>query len=415
MIKRLRIIPWIIALLLSNNILNASPFSFSGYYKNFFVVFQQPEFPALFSQGNTGDRTLGAVNKRVRLQAYFKPSDWFTLHGAYDLSFRIQARSLFVNSPFLTGINPLEYRVADLDEQLYPREAKIPESFGIFQNLDRIFVKFSPAFGDIYLGRQAIAWGSARVINPTDVIAPFTFSELDKEERLGVDALRMRIPIGMLGEFDTGYVFGEDFKFSKSAFFVRTKLYKWKSDISFLAIGFRENLLAGFDVASSVGGAGWWLESAYVFADALKEQKSPNAENYFRLSAGLDYSFSGKTYGFIEYHFNGAGASQPDDYLREFTKTAYQDGAVYLMGRHYLIPGVTYQLTPLIVLSGEMLFNLTDPSLYLAPQIEYNISENIYIGGGSYLGIGKSPKGFELQSEFGSYPNTYFTSFRIYF
>ena len=35
----------------------------------------------------------------------------------------------------------------------------------------------------------------------------------------------------------------------------------------------------------------------------------PNiSEDYLRASVGLDYSFGGETYAFIEYHFNGAGA-----------------------------------------------------------------------------------------------------------
>ena len=53
---------------------------------------------------------------------------------------------------------------------------------------------------------QAIAWGSAFVINPTDVIAPYVYNALDQEERYGVDALRVRVPTGALSETDLGYV-----------------------------------------------------------------------------------------------------------------------------------------------------------------------------------------------------------------
>ena len=48
-----------------------------------------------------------------------------------------------------------------------------------------------------------------------------------------------------------------------------------------------------------------------MIADFFMERKSGKASDYFRLSSGLDYSFSGKTYGFIEYHFNSGGAGQP--------------------------------------------------------------------------------------------------------
>ena len=70
-----------------------------------------------------------------------------------------------------------------------------------------------------------------------------------------------------------------------------------------------------------------------------------------------------------------------------------------------------------------MLANLSDPSLFLMPSIEYNIAENIYLSGGAYLGFGRpielvfSENDVEMRynSEFGNYPDYYFTSFRIYF
>ncbi|MGB2697356.1 MAG: hypothetical protein WBD28_05785, partial [Candidatus Zixiibacteriota bacterium] len=102
----------------------------------------------------------------------------------------------------------------------------------------------------------------------------------------------------------------------------------------------------------------------------------------------------------------------------------YREGPVYLMGRHYLAPGFSHQITPLITFTGEALINLSDPSLFLVPQLEYNIAENIYLSAGAYLGLGKSPEmrkkqegepKLQLGSEFGSYPDLYFTSFRVYF
>ncbi|MBN2105171.1 bifunctional alpha,alpha-trehalose-phosphate synthase (UDP-forming)/trehalose-phosphatase [bacterium] len=54
----------------------------------------------------------------------------------------------------------------------------------------------------VYCGRQDIVWGSARTVNPMDVIAPFSFGSLDTEDRRGVDAIRLRIPVGCMGEID---------------------------------------------------------------------------------------------------------------------------------------------------------------------------------------------------------------------
>ena len=65
-----------------------------------------------------------------------------------------------------------------------------------------------------------------------------------------------------------------------------------------------------------------------------------------------------------------------------------------------------------------MLFNLSDLSIWVGPQVEYNIAEDIYLSAGGFLSIGKPLENGEtpeFQSEFGSYPSVVFSSFRAYF
>lgn len=400
-------------------------FSVNGYYKLFFTGFKMPTYTG--DGGGLKEPPLGSVNNRVRLKLTYKPSKWLSVHASYDFSPRIQDPLLFGESLFYAAIDPLSYRVDDFDSRLYPAEGKVVSSFGVFHNLDRFFVTVKTDVMDIFIGRQAIAWGSARVLNPTDIVAPFTFNELDTEERRGVDAVRVRIPLGMMDELDMGYIPGEDFKFENSAFYLRGKTYLFKTDLSVVLMGFRENFMVGLDVTRSIGGAGFWCEAAYVVPDLFKKEDAPdkvNEKDYFRASIGVDYNFSGKFYSFFEYHFNSAGGGDPGDYMGLFGRTAYTEGSVYLMGKHYLNLGMTYQVTPLVPFTGLLLFNVNDGSLTFAPTIEYNIKEDIYIGVGAYLGIGKGPEicdvnnpvnSLRFHSEFGAYPAMFFTSFRIYF
>jgi hypothetical protein len=370
------------------------------------------------------DRLMGLVNNRLRLHTAVDLSHRLHLSAAYALSPRVQDPVLFNEDIFLVSVDAYGYRAVDLNNRMYPQEKEGTESFAVYQNLDRMVLSIDTGPADIYIGRQAIAWGSARAINPTDIIAPFALQELDKEERVGVDAVRVRIPWGFMGEVDTGYVFGKDVLFKNSAFFLRVKNYIKKNDVSLILLGFRRNLLLGLDLARSIGGAGFWMEGGYVIADFFMKRKSGEANDYFRLSTGLDYSFSGKTYGFIEYHFNGGGAGPPKDYLINLSNLALSEGAVFLLGKHYLIPGINYQITPLIVLSAEVLLNLSDGSFFTAPVVEYNLSQNVYISAGGFLGFGKKPEPVQnsslpqliiLRSEFGSYSNAFYTSFRVYF
>ena len=381
----------------------------SGYYKNFSTGLDPP-LP--------DEPIIGAVNNRLRLNCGYTFTDALSFDLSYDFAPRIQDPSLFSEPPIAGAAGSLHYRAVDFHATLYPDKNDPDGSFGLFQNLDRASVAYGADFGDITIGRQAIAWGSARVVNPTDVIAPYAYSQLDTEDRIGVDAIRIQIPIGVLGEFDTGYVFGENFAFEKSAFFLRSQLNAVETDFSISLLGFHEHLMAGFDIARGIAGAGFWLEAAYVYANAF-DSENPHAENYLRASIGLDYSFGGRAYGFIEYHFSGAGAQEPEDYLDNLDRPAYTDGAVYLMGRHYLVPGLTFQITPLISLSGVVLSNVADPSVFPSLQVEYNFAQDIYLSAGGFIGIGKRPETeddeTQFKSEFGGYPTLFFSSFRIYF
>ncbi len=394
-------------------------FEFSGYFKNFSVVYDMPN-ASVFGFGDTSF-TLGSSSNRLRLNAVYHFDDRLTFEGAYNFVPRIQDHRLFLEDPFAFGINPRGYRFDDLDRLLYPDDISSVSSFGIYQNLDRAFFTFSAPRFDLYVGRQAIAWGTARVVNPTDVLAPYAFTELDSEYRVGIDAVRLRWPIGFMGEFDVGYVAGRDFAFTNSAVFGRGRFYAYQTNFSVTALIFRENLLIGFDMARSIGGAGFWFEAAEVIVGAI-DDSGKNGNDYLRFSTGADYSFTSELYGFVEYHFNQAGSTEPADYFSLLRTTAYQEGSVYLLGEHYLIPGVSYQITPLITATGDALINLADPSVSLTPYVEYNISENIYVALGAYIGIGKGPTlssapvpHLQFGSEFGAYPNLYYSSFKIYF
>jgi hypothetical protein len=420
-----KILPLIYLLLFIPRIsLNQSFFSVSGYYKNYFTAIDLPKYKSSDFPVVVNEPPLGWVNNRLRIHMLCHINSNISFTAAYDFAPRVQDPALFEKQFIILQVDPLSYRFTDIAKQLYPSEGENVSSFAIFQNLDRFYFSIRLSAIDLFFGRQAIAWGTARVLNPTDIIAPFAFYELDTEDRIGIDAIRLRIPFGFMGELDSGYIWGKNFKFEKSALYARSKFYTMMTDFSTLLLVFRNNFLMGFDIARSIGGAGFWFETAYVFIDAFSNHSKREEENYWRLSTGMDYSINEKTYGFIEFHCNGAGSTNPSDYIANYSKTAYTEGSVYLTGKYYITPGISYQITPLLIVNGISFINITDPSLYLAPQLEYNISENIYLSGGIYLAIGNKPEftyrdadTFNLKylSEFGSYPNLFFTSFRVYF
>ena len=387
---------------------------FSGYYKSFFTAIDPVDFKG---QTSVDQPLTGTVINRIRFKAFYNPQKWLSLSVAYNPYFQVQDNSSFSNQLNNLSIKTFKYRVFDLDSRIYPDEDDVIGNFGFYQNLDRALIVFSIPKADIRIGRQSIAWGSAHIINPTDILAPFSLGTLDAEERAGVDAIQVLIPIGFMGELNLGSVWGKDFEIKRSAFFSKFKYNILKSDVSILLLDFQENLLIGFDLAHNIGGAGAWIEAAQVMAGLFENKKNDEMSDYFRISIGMNYNFIGKIYAFAEYHYNEAGSIDPGEYLSNLFKTAYTDGSVYLMGRHYLGVGLNYQVKPLITLSGQSLFNLPDRSTFLSVQAEYNIAQDIYLSLGAFAGIGKRPDmmNMSFNSEFGVYQNMYFTSFRIYF
>jgi hypothetical protein len=409
----------------------ASAARVGGYVKNFFIVQRLPGTDAAAGGEPRDGRTLLADNLRTRVEAWLPAAERLDVDLAYNLVPRLQDDDYARLNPLAAESAVSPYRAADLKTFLLPGSPDSTDNFVVLQNLDRASLTLRLSALDLSVGRQAIAWGSARGINPTDVIAPFLFTEIDTEHRIGVDAARARIPAGALGEVDAGYIAGEDFAADKSAVYARVKFYAAHTDIAVLAMRFRRQSLAGLDLARAIGSAGAWLEVAAVRNDDDARTDSPAAgtsvdrEAYARFSAGLDYSLGNGTYLYAEYHYNGAGASDPAFYSLVATTPAYTDGAVYLLGRHYLIPGLSWPATPLWTVTASALVGLSDGSWMLAPIVEYNVRENFYLSAGGFAGFGERPLSDPmvfagaaptiLRSEFGTYPDTFYASLRYYF
>lgn len=355
-----------------------------------------------------GTEEYGLSDNTLRLQARVYPTDKVIIETAYSLSPQVVAEEVNADTradSFLSaGGGEIGYRAFDLDEQLYPLQSSAEQNLAVYHNIDRMYSSVYLPFGDLYVGRQAISWGSAHVINPTDIIAPYSFSSLNTEEKRGVDAVRLRMPIGAMSEIDVGYVAGEEFSYAESALFARTRLYAAGADMSLLVMGFQENLLIGGDLTRSIGGAGSWIEAAYVLPDALSGEGADAEQQYTTVSSGMDYNFGPKLYGYAEYHFNSAGKDSSNRH------TAYTEGAIYLLGCHYAAVGGTYQLTPLMPVSGMVLMNITDFSANLSLNVDYNFTKDVYISGGCYVGTGES-----RSTEFAAYPDLYYISVKLYF
>ncbi len=399
------------------------PPSLTGYLKSTIMV--QQFAPNTVLPPLKDDKTYSMLQSQLRVRLFHEPSDTFSFETAYAISPTATAPSLIAAQGF---INPREnaYRMYDFDDKL---QENTPRDLSLFQNLDRCNINFFFPSADLYLGRQAIAFGSGKFINPTDIFSPFLFQDLNKEHKTGVDALRLTLPTGDLNEIDLGVVLGKDGKMDNNAVFIRTRIYFLNTDFSFMVMDFKNNLMLGFDMTRSISQAGFWLEAAHVFAGQFDHPIKD--EDYFRLVSGFDFNFPDNTYFFVEYHYNSPGTKAEDDYITHTTdtinpftgnttlKTAYADGGTYLMGKHYLIPGITYEFTPLFSGTLHSLINLTDLSTYMGVSVEYSLRQDFFLETGGFLALGDQAdmEGATLtpHSEFGLYSNMIYAGLRVYF
>lgn len=382
-------------------IFEQNSYALSGNFKTYFSESKSP-------YENTYD---GALTSSFRPKFTWTANENFTFYGAYALSLDWQQRS-----PLLTSSQSpkKEYRAVDLDQEISSSDKNKSSRFFLNQNLDRFYVNYSRGAFNLNVGRAPVAFGSAKIINPTDVLTPFTYQTLDKEERVGVDTVRMNYSLGTLSLLDIGYVFGHELDFSKSAVFSRLKTNVYATDVSAMVMDFQNNLLLGLDFARSIGDASGWFESAYVVPKYFKKSESHLHENYYRATLGFDYKLTETVYSYIEYHYNGAGETEANRYVFSQFNIPYTEGGVYLYGVHYIAPGLTYEISSLWKFTGQFLFNLNDTSIFNNVIVEYNVAQDMFIDLGAYLPFGKKAE-FAQESEFGSYPKTVYTAFRMYF
>ncbi len=269
--------------------------------------------------------------------------------------------------------------------------------------LDRALLKLYFEGADLYIGRQTIAWGTGYAFNPTDIWN--RKNPLDPTApKVGVNALRAEIPLGMLSGISLVLAPGPDFDHTSGGMRLKGNLGGFDLSISGMRImnadrellGLPEKWAIGADMAGQIGDVGVWTEAAvnnpvydgmsYTDLDSL----------YVQADAGADYTFEWGTYVMLEYYYNGPGRGDPDDYgVRDLLYVFTGETAGF--GRHYLMAGTRHTFGNYYRVSGFVLGNISDRSAMLLPSIAYDFSDNMTIELSSQIGIGDKKR-----TEFGA-------------
>ncbi|MBF5008683.1 hypothetical protein [Burkholderia pseudomultivorans] len=353
--------------------------TFSGYYKN---LFEASETVVAGRQHYVLD------TNRLRVELKGKLLPHIALDLEYDNEVLLGSYLRTTQFVFQNALNPDQY--LDLDGT-YLKGSR-------YQGQHRLYrgnVTFSYGDTDVRVGRQRIAWGTGRFWSPLDLLNPLDPIAIERDERLGVDAVLAEQKLGPLSRVSAVYAPAHGGAPSSAALNFHSNVRG--IDYSLVGGRFGNEQVAGIDIASQIGSAG--VRGEFTL------NRATTGARYPRALVALDYAFANTLTLSAELYFNGAGTTNPSgyDFVSLFT------GRIESVAKHYLGGYASYEITPLLKLEGYLVLNLDDGSRFLSPVFTYSIRTNLDWKIGAQMFTGRA------RSEYGHLHNVYYTQVQWFF
>jgi hypothetical protein len=263
--------------------------------------------------------------------------------------------------------------------------------------IDRFYFKQGFDIGSLIIGRQRISWGTGRIWNPTDLFNPINPTNFGKIEKDGADAISLILNLARFTDLSFVLNPQEKIKNSNAAFRFRTNYSEY--DISLIGGSFDNRIIIGSDFAGNFFNAGLRGEGI------LSTEKENFRSNFVKYILGLDYQFTSKLYGLVEYQYNGEGRLNKSEYEIKRLMT----GEILNLNKNYLYLMASYLIHPLINLNISYNSNLNDGSGFFGFIAGYSAGDNTSISLGTQFFYGKD------LDEYSFYPNSVFLKAEFYF
>jgi hypothetical protein len=281
--------------------------------------------------------------------------------------------------------------------------------------LDRLDVKWERREFTLVAGRQAITWGVNFFWPVLDLFAPFPPQRTDREYKPGVDAIRLVVPVGELSQIEVVAAGQGPSIEDDGSVGALPRFHLGPADVGLMAGRFHRDTVAGGFVTADVRGTGLRAEIAFTDSgdpgDAAIDRKQ-----FWRATVGLDRQLTPVLSLTAELSWNGFGSTNPKDYPLLASADRVQRGEVSSLGRYYLGSSLTWQVHPLVSVTGTALVNLGDGSALLLPHVDWSLSDNLAFVLGGAFGIGRGPRPDGVPgSEYGSAPQVLYAAIKAYF
>ncbi|MCK5437673.1 MAG: hypothetical protein KAI90_06645 [Desulfobulbaceae bacterium] len=244
------------------------------------------------------------------------------------------------------------------------RYSEQPTSFTNKSKIYRAYLEYGGEKHFWVIGRQRVPFGVGRIWNPIDVFNPIDSLAVESGERTGTEALRYEYALGPLANFDITV--------SRDKSAARIKGYLEFVDLALVGVADNDN---DRDIM------GWEIEGE-LFATGI-ELRSEGGCFHNRVTGKRHTEF---IYG-VEYGFANSLTLLGEYYFNDKTRT------------DHLGCTISYQPASLWSMKLLKIINLDDHSSFIAPSIEYSLSDEMTISAGVFIYNGGSDDEFGLQAD----------------
>jgi hypothetical protein len=278
------------------------------------------------------------------------------------------------------------HRLLDLTGILHDDERQL-----LYHRLDRLHLTYTPDWGTVRVGRQALTWGDGRIFNPMDLFDPFAPTAIQRDYKTGEDMayLQWSLPTGdaqmlYLPRRDPA---SGDLQEDQSSYAIKLHRPLGALEVDLMGARHYADGVVGLGGSGYLGEALWRINATYTNVSG-RNLSGDASDDFFQLVANLDYAWiwGGKNvYGVVEGYYNQLGRSgdyksaASDDLLIE----RLARGEIFTLGRYYLAGQLQVEVHPLVQVYTTAIVNLADPSGLLQPQLLWDVAENwqLILGG----------------------------------
>ncbi len=340
------------------------PFTLSGYVKSLNLwtrsTGNNPEVADNALAANEGGEDLFATINRLRVKLRWPMGEHLSATLDYDQE--AQFGSLVGRGDARILRDQREQRqLVDL------RQTLVDEGGALYEHgLYRAWLSARAGWLEADIGRQQIPWGVGRFVAPTDVFNPFDFTQLEVEERDGVDAVNLRATfedVARLNLICTPR--GE--RLHPNRLMARLSRDVFGYETAILGGRVRRNNVIGFDLEGHIGQGA--LRAEALFEDAAQRH------DFGRATVNADYQFTNGLYTLLEYHFNGQGRSNQASYER----TEVIRGQLQRLAKHYAGLELGYDITPNMRIESRSVLNLQDHGVFSRLELRNILTNNLVL------------------------------------